>query len=325
MSNFVALKRLNNEWEQHKHFNWYITKRCNYECSYCSDMLHDKTSKLPTLEELKTAANNIFENIPPELCFFDFTGGEPCLIKDFVPFLQWLKEEKNIKRVGCISNGSMPYAFYDKLMQWNDHITISYHFEYADDQILTDKVIQLHKKYGRKIRVQIMYHAKHYPRVKNIVEQIREAGVFFSIREIREKAASPDFDPDAMAYTEEMREWMKANEPQVTQKMFGVGLTDTGEEIELPSGNYMIHHRYNEFKGWHCWIGLDYFQIWFDGTINRGGCGVGESLGNVYESVNWPTEPVVCTKDGCFCGPEIFSRKTKDLKNKDWLNVSNKG
>ena len=92
MSNFVALKRLNNEWEQHKHFNWYITKRCNYECSYCSDMLHDKTSKLPTLEELKTAANNIFENIPPELCFFDFTGGEPCLIKDFVPFLQWLKD-----------------------------------------------------------------------------------------------------------------------------------------------------------------------------------------------------------------------------------------
>jgi len=324
MSNLLAVKRNFDEYLEYKHFNWYITKRCNYDCSYCSDMLHDKISKRPSLEKMQLAASNIFKHIPPSNCFFDFSGGEPTIIPDFDKFLEWLKVEKNIRRVGFITNGTRNFNYYNKIMKYNDHITISYHFEYANDEKLLDKIIRLHKIYDKKIRVQIMYHAKYFERLKNVVKTLKDNNVFYSIREIREKAASPDFDPDAIAYSEEMISWMKDNEPKISNKMLGRGLTTEGE-IELPSGNYMIHHKLNDFKGWYCWIGLDYFQIWFDGTINRGGCGVGKSLGNVYETINWPSEPIKCTKDGCFCGPEIFTRKVSDLKYKEWIdNVPSK-
>lgn len=321
MSNFVAVKRSHGEHFEYKHINWYITKRCNYDCSYCSDLIHDKTSERPSLEKMKLGANNIFAHISPKQCFFDFTGGEPTIIPDFDKFIQWLREEKKIKRVGFITNGTRKFDYYDKIMQYNDHITFSYHFEYADDEKLTDRIFQLHKKYNKKIRVQIMYHAKHFERLKNIVKMLQDDSVYFSIREIREKAASPNFDPNALNYTEEMLQWMKDNEPKQTAKALGRGLTESREEEGIPSGNYMSHTKQNRFEGWHCWVGIDYFQIWFDGTVNRGGCGVGKPLGNIYTSVTWPLEPVVCTKEACFCGPEIFTRKTKDLKYSDWLDV----
>lgn len=320
MSNFLAIKRNYGEFFEYKHINWYITKRCNYDCSYCSDLIHDKISERPSLEKMKLAANNIFENVPPEQCFLDFTGGEPTIIPNFDKFFKWLKEEKNLKRAGFITNGTRNYRYYENIMQYSDNITFSYHFEFAKDNVLLKKIVKLHEKFGKKIRVQIMYHAKYFERLKNIVSTLKDNNIFYSIREIREKAASPGFDPDAMDYTAEMIEWMKENEPKDTNKMLGKGLTTDGD-IEIPSGNYMSHNKYNNFKGWHCWIGIDYFQIWFDGTVNRGGCGVGPSLGNIYEKVNWPTDPIVCTKDGCFCGPEIFTRKTTDMKYSDWLDV----
>jgi organic radical activating enzyme len=319
MHNLVAVKRTENEYKKYKHFNWFVTKRCNYDCSYCSELLHDKTSERPTLEKLKLGAENIFKQVPPENCFFDFSGGEPSIIPQFIDFIKWLKVEKKIHRVGFITNGTRNYPYFQRLMQWNDHITISYHFEYADDDKLLDKIKKLHNEYGRKIRVQVMYHAVHFERVKRVVAFLKEHNVFYSLREIRVKAASPDFDPAAMAYTNEMVEWLGDNEPKQAKKMLGVTLNEDRKEVEVPSGNYMIYTRLNQFKDWHCWIGLDYFQVWFDGTLNRGSCGVGKPLGNIYESIDWPTDPVVCTKESCFCGPEIFTRKVRSLNHRHWI------
>jgi MoaA/NifB/PqqE/SkfB family radical SAM enzyme len=323
MSNLLAVKRTNNELIKYKHVNWYIVKRCNYDCSYCSDELHDKVSERPSLEKMMTGANNIFAHIDPKDVYFDFSGGEPTIIPQFDEFIKWLKEDKKIGRVGFISNGTRKFHYYDRILQWADHITISYHFEYAKDDILLPKLVELHKKYGKKIRVQVMMNAHHYDRVVRVVEVLQENNMFYSIRKIRTKRNTPGFDSLVCDYTPEMLQWLEEAEPKQAAKKLGEALTPEGTQ-EIISGNILVHQDLNKFKGWHCWVGLDYFHVWFDGTFYRAGCTVGGPLGNIYDKIEFPTEPVVCTRNACYCGPEILTRKTVDLKYQDWLDVPTK-
>ena len=319
MNNLVAIRRINQELVKYKHVNWFIAKRCNYDCSYCSDLLHDKTSEWPSLEKMKTAANTFFEHVDPADTYFDFSGGEPTIIPQFDEFFKWLKEEKGIGRVGFITNGTRKFHYYDRILNWADHISVSYHFEYADDEILLPKLVALHKKYGRKIRVQVMMNAHQFERVKHVVDVLVKNKMFYSIRKIRTKKETPGFDNLVCDYTPEMLAWLEEFEPKQAAKKLGQGLTQNGEVEEIVSGNFLVHQGRNKFKDWHCWVGIDYFHIWFDGTFYRAGCNVGGPLGNIYETIEFPTEPVVCTKDDCVCGPEILSRKTIDLKHRDWL------
>ena len=62
--------------------HWNIGKRCNYDCIYCPDKLHDLTSPHRDLDSLKSIADKIELNSPRERVRIWFTGGEPTLIKE---------------------------------------------------------------------------------------------------------------------------------------------------------------------------------------------------------------------------------------------------
>ena len=313
MNNLLAIKPTNEKLIKYKHVNWYIVKRCNYDCSYCSDAIHDNFSERPLLEKMKLGANNIFTHIEPKDAYFDFSGGEPTIVPQFDEFIKWLKVDKGIGRVGFITNGTRKFHYYDRILDWADHITISYHFEYADDQVLLDKIIKLHEKYGGKIRIQVMMNAHTFDRVVNVVKVLQEHNMFYSIRKIRTKEQTPGFDYLVCDYTDEMLAWLEEAEPKQPFKKLGETLTENGIE-DVPSGNLLVHKNLNKFKGWHCNVGIDYFHVWFDGTFYRAGCTVGGPLGNIYDKIVFPTEPVICTKEDCNCGPEILTRKVKDPK-----------
>ena len=54
---FIAIQSTRNQdtfW-----IHWNLSKRCNYNCSYCSDALHDMTSPHHSLEYLVSVANKI--------------------------------------------------------------------------------------------------------------------------------------------------------------------------------------------------------------------------------------------------------------------------
>ena len=79
---------------------WDTGRRCNYDCSYCPVHRHDNFSKHATLDELKANTDFLFEYIDTYMQYRDykyasisFTGGEPTVNPNFIPFIQYLKNE----------------------------------------------------------------------------------------------------------------------------------------------------------------------------------------------------------------------------------------
>ena len=73
---------------------WNLHKRCNNDCMYCGDFLHDQVSPVSSLETLQGHWQQIFEKTKHigRLYKISFTGGEPVINKNFMPFVSWLRE-----------------------------------------------------------------------------------------------------------------------------------------------------------------------------------------------------------------------------------------
>ena len=63
---------------QHFHVHWFVGARCNFDCSYCPPLWHDKTSKHNSFDELcrawvrVTELTKSFGDIKYSLSFIDF-------------------------------------------------------------------------------------------------------------------------------------------------------------------------------------------------------------------------------------------------------------
>ena len=82
--------------------SWDLGRRCNYDCTYCPTTRHDNFSPHATLEQLKSNVDFLFEYMDTYMQYRDFkeasisfTGGEPTVNPNFIPFIEYLKEEYN--------------------------------------------------------------------------------------------------------------------------------------------------------------------------------------------------------------------------------------
>lgn len=122
---------------------WMLGSRCNYDCMYCPTELHDSTSKPHDLETMQKVWMNIFDktkhkNLPFKICF---TGGEVTTNRNFLPLVQWLKE--NFPSIACVmltTNGSASKDYYLKLANYVEAISFSIHSEYIDEKKFFDTV-----------------------------------------------------------------------------------------------------------------------------------------------------------------------------------------
>jgi MoaA/NifB/PqqE/SkfB family radical SAM enzyme len=76
----------------------------------------------------------------------------------------------------------------------------------------------------------------------------------------------------------------------------------------------------NNWQNWQCYIGIDSLYIQHNGEIYRGNCMLGEKLGDVGTSINWPSRPFTCTSSSCGCNADMMVRK---VKNSQYENIIN--
>ena len=122
---------------------WDTGRRCNYDCSYCPAHRHDNFSAHATLESLKNNVDFLYEYIDLYMTHrkfkevnIGFTGGEPTVNPNFIPFAQYIKkqyEEKYSQKWNCgfalTTNGAMSKKMAQAVMENFGHATVSYHAE----------------------------------------------------------------------------------------------------------------------------------------------------------------------------------------------------
>lgn len=205
---------------------WDVGRRCNYDCSYCPVHRHDNHSPHASLDDLKKNAEFVLKYIDLYMTYRDykwsainFTGGEPTVNPNFIPFMQHLRsryEESYKDKWNCAftltSNGAMSKKMADSVLENFDHTTISYHAE-ADD-LLKDqakaRIVQFSEEgpaHNMNVSINVMFHAEYFDECKAVCSFLDEKGVAYVPRIIGEE---PDSRPSfAHKYSDEQLQWMK--------------------------------------------------------------------------------------------------------------------
>lgn len=125
---FVGMERTHAS--NQKQIYWEISRRCNYDCSYCWPWIHNNTDPHKSLEELMKATHLIEEKfIKGEKVNFIISGGEPTANKHFLDWLRYLNACGH--HVSLHSNGSRKPEYYQEVVRYGD-INLSVHFEFYD-------------------------------------------------------------------------------------------------------------------------------------------------------------------------------------------------
>ncbi len=176
--------------EKYFSIGWNLGRRCNYDCMYCPTSLHDSTSPHLDLEKLKSHWIKIVEKTQSKNVKYkiSFTGGEVTSNKDFIPFLQWMRDNYN-DRIGKIllsSNGSATYKHYVKLFQLIDNISFSLHSEHVNEQKFFDTIKKLHTNLpaNKHLHVIIMDEEWNKDRIKLYCEILSSRNISHSVNTV---------------------------------------------------------------------------------------------------------------------------------------------
>lgn len=285
---------------------WDTGRRCNYDCSYCPAHRHDNFSKHATLEELKSNTDFLFEYIDTYMEYrnfkfssISFTGGEPTVNPNFIPFIQYLKSEYNSKyskrwkaSFALTSNGAMSEKMAQAVIENFSHITVSYHAE-SDGKLkqqVRDRIKYIYENgssYGCTISVNVMFHAEYFDECKDFCDYLDTVGVKYVPRVIgEEKDSRPTF---AHKYTEEQLDYMKNfwknknaklnKEKEVSRVLSAVGeKTSEKKKLGMTIGRPCCGSREmclsnnseswkstsvdtREFKGWECSVNWFFLHL----------------------------------------------------------------
>jgi MoaA/NifB/PqqE/SkfB family radical SAM enzyme len=280
---------------------WNLGKRCNYDCSYCPESIHDNYSPHTNIDILEHAVDRLCEFDKP--LRISLTGGEPCVHPDIEDFLAYLKQ-KNIYWVNLTTNGTRAGSWYLNNEVYFNHLVFSLHFEY-DWQRIVKTINQYYDSTERDFFVNIMAHHAHMNNVRKVVKEFQEKGIKFAVRRIRWTEGDHNIFDD-MRYDGKDLEWLLAQDATAKPNC-------RVDDNNVIHANDIIKLHLNKFKDWSCNAGLESLMINWDGEVHRATCRVGGSLGNIYkDTFIVPTNPVICTRDWCTCAADIPLTKIRN-------------
>jgi len=171
---------------------WDIEKVCNYDCSYCFPSRHyyikNSNYKLKSSHELRMYWDIIHKSINNRIIDIYFSGGEPTLNKNLLDFIIHIKGYKNVNNIGVTSNGSASPAYYIKLLNHIDSLTLSTHNEFFNEKKFFKNVLICAKyaKYAKNklFHISIM-NEKINPRIKLYQEFLSKHNISHNLQNIR--------------------------------------------------------------------------------------------------------------------------------------------
>lgn len=321
-SNYLALQHQDPNHEYIVCVNWCIGTTCNYSCSYCPTELHDGSHPWVEYDDVVRFCDTVYrhyQTVDKNLrMFYEFTGGEVTLNKDFPKIIRYLKDQG--QQVGLISNGSRTLRYWNEQKEFIDHICLSYHSEFADGDHFIAVVKELSDSVDVHVNIMVKPGAMFEQSV-NFALKVREASANCTI-DIQTLLV--DFTDKQYPYTDDERERMTAlkaelketenkDRPRVSYRGTMMKTFPGGSTTPIGAST-LVHNGENNWYGWDCYAGVEQMVVDPSGDIWRGWCKQGGKMGNVRNGAfHFPTRPVLCGAEYCHCNFDIMSTKVRRL------------
>ena len=302
--------------------NWNLGNMCNFSCSYCPPVLNNGSFGWQDFETVTTFIDSCESHYAPRKVYFEFTGGEVTLWKDFIKCAQYIKSKGH--DIGFISNGSRTLRWWEKNKENFDHVCLSFHSEEGDPKHFIEVVKIMSQQCRTHVNVMMHYDPKIWPRCQTVAESVIEIpNISLALQPL-----IIDFGETLYTYTDEQteyidRQWhnLAINIKHTKEWKLYRGSMDMIDTVNNKTTNSSAHRfiaeNTNNWKGWECYSGVEQIVVDFDGTVMIGWCRVGGSLGNMKDPTNiaWPSKPVTCNKSYCHCNFDIMSKKVLLVEN----------
>lgn len=295
--------------------NWLLGNKCNYSCSYCPPWLHKGNVEWPDLNIVQQFIIKTVTHYAPKKVYFEFTGGEVTLWKDLIPLAKFIRN--NDATIGIISNGSRPPRWWGKHKKHFDHVCFSFHAELGNP----DKFLSVIKEVNGEFRthVNIMMNPDTWDECIQLAERIPNEchNISLALQPLMEGLGEEE---TVFPYTEEQQQVLDKQHHLYGKHIKwntdfpvprgAMEMIDTeNNKKEISSAHRLISNKINDWSGWHCYAGLENLVVDHDGSLWRGWCREGGSLGNAFIKYELPIMPVLCTKKFCHCNFDIMSKK----------------
>jgi MoaA/NifB/PqqE/SkfB family radical SAM enzyme len=303
-----------------EHYNWFVVNwclgnTCNFACSYCPESLHDGSKRWHDTENVKNFVAKIKNYHPSKKIYFEFTGGEVTLNKDFINICKFCTE--NGVKVGFISNGSRTVRWWEENKPYFDAVMLSYHSEFADP----DHFVKLAEILNDEVRthVNIMMKPDNWVKCLEVAEKIRRIGnVSLALQPLMHDLSGDLYPYDAGQLYIFSRQYRLLSSKIQHRKSFGVyrgamKTTDSqGKQLGVRTAHSFISRNTHSWLGWECFAGVEQCIVDMDGSVWRGWCRVGGKIGSIDDTnLVLPTTGVICNKDKCTCNYDIMSTKVR--------------
>jgi hypothetical protein len=292
--------------------NWCLGSICNFSCSYCPTTLHDGMHKWHNTNSVKSFVQKIKMVHPDKNIYFEFTGGEVTLNKDFIEICQHCTESD--VKVGFISNGSRTLRWWEENKGYFDTVLLSYHSEFADFDHFSKVVETLHNDV--RVHVNVMMKAENWDRCMDLAHRIKTLGNC----SIALQPLAHDLNGELYPYSEGQLAILHNQHALIGThvkytKSFEVyrGAMKTVDinGVESPrTAHSFISKNTNNWQGWDCYAGVEQLIVDMDGGIWRGWCRAGGRIGSIDDqNLQLPINPITCDKNRCHCNYDIMSTK----------------
>lgn len=294
--------------------NWCLGNTCNYSCSYCPSGLHNSSKGWPHLDTIKAFISKVKIQHPNKQLYFEFTGGEVTLYRDFIDVCKFCTD-LGVK-VGLISNGSRTLRWWEENIHYFNHICLSFHPEFSKEDHFVEVIKLVHENI--RTHVNIMMSPEKFDLCYAIANSIKDLGNL----SLALQPLIHDFGSVVYDYTPEQQHILEKQSELITKhikftKHFDYyrgamrAISEDGSGITY-SAHRFISENANNWNGWKCYAGVEQLIVDMDGTIHRGWCKVGGVIGNINDStLMLPADPVICNKTMCHCNYDIMSTKEK--------------
>jgi MoaA/NifB/PqqE/SkfB family radical SAM enzyme len=309
---YIRLEHKNPENNNWFVVNWCLGNTCNYACSYCPIGLHDGSKLWPELDTIKSFISKVKNHHQDKGIYFEFTGGEVTVYKHFIDVCKFCTE-LGIK-VGLISNGSRTLRYWEKNKQYFDHVCLSFHPEFVDENHFIEVIKVLHN--DTRVHVNIMMSPEKFDYCFEVANKIKDLGNI-------SMALQPlivDFGDTLFDYTLEQKSVLDNQSKLIADKIkfdkeflyyrgsMRMVFSDGTKKIQ--DSQKLIADKTNNWLGWKCYAGVEQLIVDMDGLIYRGWCKVGKVIGHINDiDLKLPITPIICTKTMCHCNYDIMSTK----------------
>jgi len=297
----------------------YLSRICNYQCSYCSH--RDNTEEFKTFDEYIELMNIIYDSVGHnDVVDFSFFGGEPTIVPRFDEILDYILRTFPNSYITLTSNGSQSLEWWKKLEKWSGRIHCFMSYQHAQNKSLDEYIKKMRwlKDKGFLYFLSIMLENDNVLGVKSAIKRFKADEKLKS----NLTYASIDFDfneeyDDIKSIMAEL-DYNIMNEQEYALKVDLI----SGESIYFNDHMSFKTLNLHKFKYFRCNVGKENILLDSNGDIYVCLSHIlsdKQPLGNVYTD-NKLTElangqGVICEFDECVSEIWIKKERIMGLKN----------